>query len=395
MNPCRLAIFIFGMLGALAGCAKRNQFQPPPPPTVTVANPVTREVTDWIEFTGTTRATATVELRARVRGYLQQISFADGAHVNAGDLLFVIEKAPFEAELEAATANLARAQAARQLAEANLARTTALFEKNASPRQQLDIDTAELATARANERAAQANVTQAQLNLGYTEIRAPIAGRIGRHLIDTGNLVLPDQTLLAVIESIDPIHAYFYLSEQDLLRFMAMLRDNQLPDPERNPPELFLALANENDFPHRGKLDFREYGVEPATGTAERRGEFPNPDLAILPGMFVRIRAAVGLPRAKLLIDERAIGADQRGDFVLVVGPNNVVEHRAVKLGVHQGPLRVVEQGLQPADSVVVNGVQRARPGAPVNPETVTAERPPAPPAATAQAGAPPAGVSR
>jgi RND family efflux transporter MFP subunit len=363
-----LAAVLLPLLGT-AGCGQRHVFKPPPPPSVTVARPIVRKVTDWIEFTGTTRATATVELRSRVKGYLQRIAFSDGMHVEAGDLLFVIEKTPFEAELESARANLAKSEAATQLAVANLARTTELVEKNAAPRQQLDVDTAQLATAKANQRAAQASVTQADLNLSYTEIRAPIAGRIGRHLLAEGNLVLPDQTLLAVIESIDPIHAYFYLSDRELLRFMEMLRQNELPDPEKQPPQLFLALENEEGFPHVGRLDFRAYGVDPSTGTAERRGIFPNKDLVLMPGLFVHIRAAVGAPRTRLLVEERAIAADQRGDYVLVVGKDKIVEHRPVKLGIAVGDLRVVERGIAQSDSVIVTGLQRARPGAAVDPK--------------------------
>jgi RND family efflux transporter MFP subunit len=365
------AVLIAAGLSVLsfAGCSDRNTFQPPPPPAVTVDQPVEREVTDWVEFTGTTRAPASVELRSRVRGYLKEIAFEDGSQVQAGDLLFVIDKAPFEAELQAAQANLAKAVAMSQLAQANLARTSDLVERNATTREQLDVDTAELATARAEERAAQAAVTQAELNLSYAEIRAPLSGRIGRHLVDAGNLVLPDQSLLAVIESIDPIHAYFYLSEQDLLRFMDMLRRRQLPDPERNPPELFLALGDEEDYPHRGQLDFRQFGVDPATGTAERRGEFENDDLEIQPGMFVRIRAALGPPQKRVLVQERALGADQRGDFVLVVGADNVVEHRPVKLGIQVDDLRVIEEGLALDERIVTSGLQKARPGSPVDPQ--------------------------
>ena len=373
--PCLRRISVLSILVAwlmTLGCGSRNQFQQPPPPKVTVDKPVVREVTDWVEFTGTTRATERVELRARVRGYLQRLDnreqFKDGAQVKAGDLLFVIEKAPFEAELEAAQANLAKAVAARQLAQANLARTSELVETNAASAQQLDIDTAELATARANERVALASVTQAELNLSYTEIRAPISGRIGRHLVDPGNLVLPDQTLLAVIESIDPIHAYFYVSEHDLLRFMGMLRKGELPNPEQVPPKLFLALANEDDFPHEGALDFREFGVDPATGTTERRGTFENDDLTLTPGMFVRIRASLGKAQ-KVLVEERALGADQRGDFVLVVGKDNIVEYRSVKLGIHVDGMRVIEEGLASEETIVVVGLQRARPDAPVDPE--------------------------
>jgi RND family efflux transporter MFP subunit len=363
------------------GCGGRNRFQPPPPPTVTVDKPVEREVINWVEFTGTTRATERVELRARVRGYLQRLNngeaFKDGAQVKAGDLLFVIEKAPFEAELEAAQANLAKAVAATQLAQANLARTTELVQKKATSGQQLDVDTAELATARANERAAEASFTQAKLNLKYTEIRAPISGRIGRHLVDPGNLVLPDQTLLAVVESIDPIHAYFYVSERELLRFMGMLRKGELPNPEQVPPTLFLALENEEDFPHEGKLDFREFGVDPETGTAERRGTFENEDLTLVPGMFVRIRASLGKAR-RVLVEERALGADQRGDFLLVVGKDNMVEYRPVKLGVQVEGLRVIEQGLTADETIVVIGLQRARPGAPVDPQQRAVEPHPA-----------------
>lgn len=354
------------------GCGGRNEFKPPPPPKVTVDQPVEREVTDWVEFTGNTRATETVELRSRVKGYLQRLpeaeQFKDGSQVTKGDLLFVIEKAPFEAELEAAQANLAKAVAATQLAQANLSRTSELVDKNAISRQQFDVDTAELATAKATERAAQASLTQAELNLSYTEIRAPLSGRIGRHLVDPGNLVLPDQTLLAVVESIDPIHAYFYVSERELLRFMDMLRKGELPNPEQVPPKLFLALANEDDFPHEGTLDFREFGVDPATGTAERRGTFENDDLTLVPGMFVRIRASLGKAR-RVLVEERALGADQRGDFVLVVGKDNIVEYRPVKLGIQVEGLRVIEQGLAVDETIVVVGLQRARPDAPVDPQ--------------------------
>ena len=203
---------------AVGGCGQRNQFQPPPPPTVTVDRPVERPVEEWAVFTGSTRAEKTVELRARVRGYLERIAFEDGTSVKEGDLLFVIEKAPFEAEVAAAKANVERSQAALELAQANLRRTTQLSASNAISMQQLDVDRAELATAEANLNASTAALTQAELKLGYTEIHAPISGRIGRHLIDVGNLVLPDQTLLAVIESTDPIHTYFNISERDLTR---------------------------------------------------------------------------------------------------------------------------------------------------------------------------------
>lgn len=358
-----------GAIVALSGCGSRNQFIPPPPPEVTVAHPTTDEVVDSIEFTGTTRATATVNLRARVNGYLEQIKFEDGQAVNEGDLLFVIEQAPFEVALASAKSTLQKAQAALQLAETNHARTAELFQRKVVTQQDLDVQKANLASAQADVAAAQAQVRQAELNLQYTEIHAPITGRIGRHLVDKGNLIQAEQTQLAVIESIDPIQAYFNVSEPDLLRFMEMLRENKLPDPEKHPPVLYLQLANETGFPHEGHLDYRELGVDPATGTILRRAVFPNPDHALIPGLFVRLRVPIGEPQPKLLVEERALGADQRGQYVLVVNDENVVEYRPVKTGIAVGDRRVIQDGIDKDDWIVVNGLQRARPGSKVSPQ--------------------------
>jgi RND family efflux transporter MFP subunit len=369
MHRQALSLLLLLLVVALSGCGQKNQFVAPPPPEVTVAPPVEREVADSIEFTGTTRATARVDLRARVNGYLQRIEFNDGEMVQEGALLFVIEPAPFEANLEAANARVEKAQASLQLAEANVARLTELIRSKVSTQQELDVQEAQRASSAADVAVAEADVTQAKLQLGYTEVRAPISGRIGRHLVDQGNLVMAEQTLLATIESIDPIHAYFSVSEPDLLRFMEMMRQNKLPDPEKTPPALHLGLNNETGFPHQGMLDYRELGVDPGTGTVARRGLFPNPDGVLIPGLFVRIRASIGEPVPKLTVEERAVSSDQRGDFVLVVGEDNTVEYRPVRLGVAMEGWRVVEDGLEPRDRVVVNGLQRARPGAKVNPQ--------------------------
>lgn len=358
-----------GAVVALSGCGSRNKFIPPPPPEVTVAHPTTDEVVDSIEFTGTTRATATVNLRARVNGYLEQIKFDDGQAVNEGDLLFVIEQAPFEVALASAKAALQKAHAALQLAEANHARTAELFQRKVVTQQEVDVQKANLAGAQADVAAAEAQVRQAELNLQYTEIRAPLNGRIGRHLIDKGNLIQAEQTQLAVIESIDPIQAYFNVSEPDLLRFMEMLRENKLPDPEKHPPVLYLQLGNETGFPHKGHLDYRELGVDPTTGTILRRAVFPNPDHALIPGLFARLRAPIGQPEPKLLVEERALGADQRGQYVLVVNDENVVEYRSVKTGIAVGDRRVIQDGIDKDDWIVVNGLQRARPGSKVSPQ--------------------------
>lgn len=370
---------------ALFACGQRNVFVPPPPPEVTVATPVERPVVDSVEFSGTTRASARVDLRARVNGYLQRIEFEDGQEVQEGDLLFVIDEAPFQAEVQAARANLLKARAALQLQDANLARARRLYREEVTAQQELDVREAERASAAAEVAAAEAALVQAELNLGYAMIRAPISGRIGRHLVDVGNLVQAEQTLLATIERIDPIHAYFYLSERELLRFREMLRANELPDPELHPPVLHLGLTNEPGFPHEGHLDYRELGLDPNTGTVERRGVFPNPDGALVPGLFARIRAPIGEPVPRLLIDERAIGTDQRGDFVLVVNDENTVEYRPVELGIAVDGMRVVASGLRADERIVVNGLQRARPGEEVVPELAPA----APDRATAGARSP------
>jgi RND family efflux transporter MFP subunit len=378
----RLSIALFLAGTALsAGCRPANQFVPPPPPKVTVARPIERALNDTIEFTGTTKSFATVELRARAEGFLQSIHFVEGKTVQAGELLFTIDKAPYELALESARAEAEKAQAAMQLAEANLQRTLQLQLTNAASQQQVDVDRAQQATAAANVNAALAAVRQAVLNLSYTEVRAPITGRIGRHLIDVGNLVHVEQTLLAVIETIDPMYVYFYVGERDLLRFMEMIRARELPDPNTKPPEIRLQLENETGFPHVGHLDFRELGVDPNTGTILRRAAFDNPNSVLIPGLFVRLQAPIGEPVPRLTVERRAIGYDQRGDYVLVVNAQNIVEFRLVRLGLAVGERQVVLEGVTKDDRVIVNGVQRARPGSAVDPSEAAA--PTTAPAAT------------
>jgi RND family efflux transporter MFP subunit len=358
-------------LGAVAGCQQQNAFVPPPPPQVTVARPVEREIADALFFSGWTQATAAVELRSRVNGYLEKVLFDDGAFVKEGELLFVIEQAPFEIALASAQAELLKTEASLQLEQSEYDRTVPLVRRQAATQADLDVAAAELATAKAEVAAAEAALQQAELDLRYTEIRAPIGGQIGLHLVDAGNLVQAEQTLLARVERIDPIYAFFSVSESDLLRVMELNRDQggALEDLKANPPALYLGLANEEGYPREGRFDFSERRIDRETGTAMRRGEFPNSDQTLIPGLFVRIRAPLGEPRPRLLVEERAVGADQRGDYLLVVNDKNVVEYRPVKLGVASGGMRVVEDGVDADDWIVVNGLQRARPGAEVNPQ--------------------------
>ena len=369
-RSCRWALGFAAL--ALVGCGEANQYVPPPPPTVTVAQPVEREVVHQLEFTGTTRATEAVDVRARVNGYLQKIEFEDGADVKEGDLLFVIEPAPFEAALDAAKAALQKADATLSLANADLARTEPLVTRGALTAQELDVKKADVATAKADVASAKAALVQAELNLSYTQVRSPITGRVSRHMVDIGNLVQAEQTTLTRVEAFQPIHAYFAISEADVQELMASGLGTSAKSLREKAPSLYLGLSNEKGFPHEGKLDFAEAGIDPQSGTQMRRGIFPNADRNLLPGMFVRLRLPVGSPEPGLMIPDRAIATDQRGEYVLVVTDKDAVEYRPVKLGMRIADMRVVLEGVQPTDWIVVNGLQRARPGATVKPEKVT-----------------------
>jgi RND family efflux transporter MFP subunit len=370
------ALAVLSFASMAGGCVHKNEYVAPPPPEVTVAQPVTEDVTDYLEFTGTTRAVAKVDLRARISGYLKSVEFEDGANVEKGQLLFVIEREPYVHALASEKAKLKKAEAALSLAEAEVKRTEPLVRRGALSQQELDVKLANRTTAQADVGAARAAVDEAEWNLNYTEITAPISGRIERHMVDVGNLVQSQTTLLTTIESIEPIYAYFTVSESEVLSFMESKRSNRDPQDE---PALALGLTEGDGFPFKGNLDYTELGVDPDTGTQQRRAVFPNKDHMLVPGLFARIRVPLGKPQPQLLVNERAIGADQRGTYVLVVNDKNVVEYRPVELGrVHDGK-RVIKHGLSEGEWFVLNGLQRARPGAPVKPtkaENVAAEQP-------------------
>ena len=365
-----LAALLAGLLVAiLVGCRPTPGIIDLPPPQVTVAQPVVKDVVDYLEFTGATRATDVVDIRARVNGYLKKVAFSDGAMVNEGDLLFQIETEPFDVALVTAKAKLQKADALLSLAVAELKRTEPLVAQGALPQQELDLKKADLATAKAGVGEAKSAIRQADLNLSYTQIKAPIKGRIGRHMVDVGNLVQAEQTVLTRLESYQPIHAYFTVSESEMVRLMGLTK-SQTKEKNAKPTLLQLGLTSEVGFPHPGELDFAELGIEPGTGTQMRRGIFLNKDSSLVPGMFVRIRLQVGEPKPRVLVSERAIGGDQRGAYVMVVDESkkNTVEQRSVKFGVQVDGLRVIEEGLKPGEWIIVNGLQRARPGAPVTP---------------------------
>ncbi len=360
-----------GLLAALllVGCGRTNQYVPPPPPDVFVAKPVIRPVVEELEFTGITRATESVVVRARISGYLKSVEFQDGAEVEKDQLLFLIEPEPFETALASANANLEKALASEAFAKAEVGRTEPLVRRGALSQQELDSKIADARVASAEVAAARAAVDQAKLNLQYTRVTAPISGRVGRRMVDVGNLVQTGETELTTIQAYKPIYAYFSVSERDMLRLRESGLINVSTAADAKLPPVQLALANETGYPHEGHLDFEEVGINPDTGTQVRRAVFQNTDRTIVPGMFVRIRLPIGGPQPRMLIDERAVAADQEGEYVLVVGPENIIERRSVQLGTRFDGMRVVEKGLDENEVVVVNGLQRARPGAPVNPK--------------------------
>lgn len=355
----------------LAGCDQPQQPQAaPPPPQVTVANPVRKVVADYDEYVGRFVAVDAVEVRARVSGYLDSIHFKDGQMVKKGDLLFTIDRRPFEAALEQAKANLEQAKANLAFAETDLARAQNLHAGTSITQQQIDQRVQAKRVAEANVYAQQAAVRQSALDLEFTELKAPVAGRIGDRRLSVGNLVTggtgSNLTLLATIQTIDPIRFEFTFDEASYLRY---LRLNKAADgPALNVP-VELKLIDEKDFVHKGRMDFIDNAINGSSGAIRGRAEFANADGTFTPGMFARVRLAAAPPAEALLIPDAAIGTEQVRKFVLTVDPDNVAKPKYVTLGPIVDGLRVVEDGLALDDRVVINGLMRARPGAKVTPQ--------------------------
>ena len=386
---------LLAVLALGGGCGKSNEYIPPPPPEVEVARPISRAIEDELEYTGTLRATESVDVQARVEGYLKEILFNDGQFVTKGDELFVIDPVPFEVAWAAADANLRKASATLAFSNAELERTRPLAARGAVSEQELNVKIADLEVAAAEVDAAEAACRQARVRLSYTRIKAPLSGRIGRHLVDVGNLVEAQGAVLTTIESYVPIHVYFNISESDMLLTRHLFGGNpaagtQVADGAVDgaadgaveaasgesvaegaggePPLVLLGLPGETGYPFRGHLDFTQLGVDPGTGTQLYRALLPNEQALLEPGMFARVRVPIGGMKARVLVPERAVGVDQRGEYVLVVDGKDVVEYRPVTLGRSLAGLRVVESGLELDERIVVNGLQRARPGATVVP---------------------------
>jgi RND family efflux transporter MFP subunit len=365
---------------ALTGCdgdAPRAAPAAPPPPQVTVARPVAKTVTEQDEYVGRFVAIDAVEIRARVSGHLEKVHFTDGQLVKNGDLLFTIDRRPFQVELEQARANLAQTKANLAFAVADLARGKDLVGRNVISQQTFDQRTQAKSVAEANVAAQEAAVNQAALNLDFTELRAPVSGRIGDRRVSPGNLVMGGitgtTTLLATIQSIDPIRFEFTADEGAFLRYLRLARNrpDRINDAGRVPVRL--KLLDEQIFSHEGRMDFVDNAIDNSSGTIRGRAVFPNPTGTFTPGMFGRIQVAAGPPAEALLVPDAAIGTEQVRKFVLVVDDQNVAQAKYVTLGPLVEGLRVVSSGLEADDRVVVNGLMRARPGTKVTPELSTA----------------------
>jgi len=371
-----LMVLIFGVI---SGCSEKNEYVEPPAPEVTVSKPLVQNVTDYLEFTGTTRAVTEVDIKARVEGFLESVHFEDGDFVKKGALLFVIDPKPYKAAVENARGRLGRHQAQLKRAEKEYQRNLTLFKQNAASEANVVKWKSEVEESKAAVVSAQAALDKALLDLGYCTIRSPITGRISRKQVDVGNLVgAGEQTLLTTVRQWTPMYAYFSINERDLLRVMKMARAEGITADNPDKITLELALANETGFPHKGHMDFADSTVDPATGTVELRGIFPNsgPPFFLVPGMFVRVRMPIAERENALLVTERALGLDQGGRYLLVVGSENKVEQRHVKIGALRDGMRVIEKGLKAEDSVVVKGIQRAIPGSKVTPQQAQAEKP-------------------
>ena len=349
------------------GCKQSTKAPAPlPPPPVTVATPISKEIVEWDEYTGRTAAVESVKIRPRVSGYIDQISFQDGQLVKPGEVLFVIDPSPYQATLDIAKANLQNAEAQRELRQANYARAEKLFQSKVSSKEEFDTSVAEKNQAIAQAAQASAQVNLAQLNLNWTQVKSPVDGRISRQLVTRGNLVQADTTELTTIVSVDPIYAYFSVDERTVQKYYNQIQSGQLKDPRATFMPVYLQLEGETGFPHEGVIDFVNNTYNASTGTLQIRGRFANEDASLYPDAFVRIRIA-GTPKNKaILISDRAVGSDQGQKFVLVVDDNSVVQVRPVELGPVVDGLRVVRKGVELGDRVIINGLVNARPGSKV-----------------------------
>ena len=346
----------------------------PPPPTVTVAKPLTRNMQEWSDFTGQFEAREAVEVRPRVSGYLESINFVDGQLVKKGDLLFVIEPRPFELALESAKAQQLQAEAQLELAKAQLDRTAQLRKNDYATKETYDERVAQVNIAQASRDATIAAVNQAQLNLDYTRVTAPVAGRMGRHEVSVGNLIIGgitgSTTMLTTIVSLDPIWLTFNVSEGDGMTYKRLVQKGEIESARSNSVQVQGQLMDEKDWTLKGTIDFVDNQYDRSSGTIRVRAAFSNPDLFITPGQFGRVRVPMSQDRPTMLVPDAAVVTDQSVKLLFVVAPDGTVVPKPVDLGpVTDDNLRVIRSGITADDSVIISGLLRARPGQKVTPE--------------------------
>jgi RND family efflux transporter MFP subunit len=364
-------------LVALAGC-EQNTFVPPPPPKVEVALPVQRPITRYLENTGNTAPIKSVDLVARVQGFLQSIDYKDGDFVKEGTPLFTIEPETYKLKLDQAKAAEAGAEATVKQAEADFKRQTDLVARQAVSQSTLDTSTSTRDNAQAVLQQAQANTRIAEVNYGYTKVTAPFDGVVSAHLVSVGEVVgVASPTQLATIVALDPIYVNFNVNEQDVLRVRAEARRKGLTQADLKQTPVEVGLQTEDGYPHEGKLDYVAPTINQSTGTLAVRGVIPNADRVLLPGYFVRVRVPVDKDQDALLIPDTALGSDQSGRYVLVVTAENVVEQRKVQTGPIDNGLRVIDGGLKGDDRVVIAGMLRVIPGEKVDPQLQKIEQQP------------------
>ncbi len=382
--PARVACLIVTLAPALAGCGEGAPKQAaPPPPAVTVAKPTKQTVTDYDEYVGRFVSVDMVEVRARVSGYLEKIGFQDGQLVKQGDLLFTIDRRPFETTVAQTKAQLAQARANLAFAESDLARGSQLVRDKTITEQTFDQRTQAKRVAEASVQAQEAAVRQAELDLQFTELKAPVAGRIGDRRVSPGNLVTGGTggttTLLATIVSIDPMRFEFTFDEASYLRYERIAGASTDDASRSKGVKVLLRLIDEADFTHEGTVDFVDNAIDRSSGTIRGRAQIPNPKGLFTPGMFARVRVPGSVPYEALLVPDVAIASEQVRKYVLVVGDDNTAKQKYVTLGQLAGNLRIIKDGLSADDKVIVNGLARIRPNTKVTPQAQGAQ-----PAATA-----------
>ncbi|WFU32611.1 efflux RND transporter periplasmic adaptor subunit [Bradyrhizobium brasilense] len=375
--PLARIAFVVSAFVSLSAC-EQNSFVAPPPPKVEVAPPVQRAITRYLDATGNTAPIQTVDLVARVQGFLQAINYQDGSFVKAGTTLFTIEPETYKLKLEQAQAAEVGAQATLKQAELDFKRQTDLVQRQAVSQATLDTSTSTRDNAQASLQQAQVNTRIAAVNYGYTNVAAPFDGIVSNHLVSIGELVgVTSPTQLATIVQLDPIYVNFNVNEQDVQRVRDEARRRGLTVNELRQLPVEVGLQTETGFPHKGKLDYISPTLNQSTGTLAVRGVFPNPDRTLLPGFYVRVRVPFDKQDKALLVPDVAIGSDQAGRYVLVVNAENVVEQRKVTTGPLDEGLRVIESGLKPDDRIVTAGLLRAIPGQKVDPQVQKADAAP------------------